>query len=296
MKSGLESEEMARVLEATKADMMVGLKHREAYLCKMKLEEAEDELSDFRIWFDILGKNSKDISQRDSIETKKGTSARKRSGSKSVTLEALEDDIRRLQLQYKNLVSEKSCQVTALVAENKFAWNQFNALESQYTDNLNTKQSELDKANKRIEALMSDMEELRSSIAEKDEIIERLKAELSRKKADASRFQQVSTTSGDVESLRKSRSASCTPVIKRCAAGGRTYVMGGKNSGRDPCNITLKKENSAPHVPDIQKENEKGSRSSKRKKEDAKPISETPKLFTSTFKVPRLKTSSPRTR
>lgn len=296
MKSGLESEEMARVLEATKADMMVGLKHREAYLCKMKLEEAEDELTDFRIWFDILGKNSKDISQRAPIETKKGTSGRKRSGSKSVTLEALEDDIRRLQLQYKNLVSEKSCQVTALVAENKFAWNQFNVLESQYTDKLNTKQSELDKANKRIEALMSDMEELRSSIAEKDEIIERLKAELSRKKADASRFQQVSITSGEVESLRKSRSASCTPVIKRCAAGGRTYVMSGKNSGRDPCNITVKKENSASHVPDLQKENEKGSRSSKRKKEDAKPISETPKLFTSTFKVPRLKTSSPKTR
>lgn len=37
MKIDLESEEMARVLEAKKADMMVGLKHREAYLCKMKL-------------------------------------------------------------------------------------------------------------------------------------------------------------------------------------------------------------------------------------------------------------------
>lgn len=242
------------------------------------IEEAEDELTDFRIWFFILGKNSKvcshgfsslhnhihctvsklfnkfqDISQRDSIETKKGTSARKRSDSKSVTLEALEDDIRRLQLQYKNLVSEKSCQVTALVEENKFAWNQFNVLDSQYTDKLNTKQSELDKANKRIEALMSDMVQLRSSNAEKDEIIERLKAELSRKKADASRLQQVSRTSGE----RKSRSASCTPVIKRCAAGGRTSVMGGKNSGGDPCNITVKKENSAPRVPDLQKENEK---------------------------------------
>ncbi|KAK8552456.1 hypothetical protein V6N12_041051 [Hibiscus sabdariffa] len=296
IKCELQTEEMIRVLEATKADMMVGLKHREAFLCKMKLEETEDELTDFRVWFDILSKSSEGISQRDPIETKKGMSGGKRSGSKSVTLETLKDDIRKLNIQYKNLVSEKSSQATALMAENKFAWNQFNVLESQYTDKLNSKQFELEKANKRIEALISDMEELRSSNAEKDEIIERLKAELSQKEADASRFQEASKISRDVELSRKSSSASCTPVIKRCTTGGRTSVLRGKNGSRDRCDIIVRKENSAPHVPDLQKNNEKGSRSSKRKKDDAIPLSETPKLFSSTFKVPRLKTSSPKTR
>ncbi|GMI90682.1 hypothetical protein like AT1G19980 [Hibiscus trionum] len=296
IKSELQSEEMARMLEATKADMIVGLKQREAFLCKMKLEETEDELTDFRVWFDILSKSSEDISQRDPIETQKGMSGGKRSGSKSVTLETLKDDVRRLKLQYKNLVSEKSSQATALMAENKFAWKQLNVLESQYTDKLNSKQSELEKANKRIEALISDMEELRSSNAEKDEIIQRLKAELSQKEADASRFQQASKISRDVELSRKSTSASHTPVIKRCTAGGRTSLLGGKNGSRDRCNIIVRKENSSPHVPDLQKNNEKGSRSSKRKRDDAILHSETPKLFTSTFKVPRLKASSPRTR
>ncbi|KAE8715273.1 Detected protein of unknown function [Hibiscus syriacus] len=226
MESELQSEEMVRVLEAAKADMLVGLKQRKAFLCEMKLdflnwlitEESEDESTDFR-----------DISQRDLIETKKGMLGGKRSGSKSVTLETLEDNVRRIKLQYENLVSEKSSQATALMAENN-------------------KQSELEKANKRIETLISDMEELRSSNAEKDEIIESLKAELSQKEADASRFQEASKISWDVELSRKSKTASCTP----------------------------------------------GSRSTKRKKDDAIPLSETPKLFTPTFKVPRLKTSSPK--
>ncbi|XWS14461.1 hypothetical protein CRYUN_Cryun35bG0011500 [Craigia yunnanensis] len=258
MKSDLESKEMERVLEAAKADMMVGLKHREAYLCKMKLEETEDELTDFRIWFDILSKNSRDISQRYPQETKKGMSGRKHSGSNSVTLRTLEDDVRRLKLEYENLASEKSSQVAALMAENKSAWNQFNVLESQCTDKLNSKHSELEKANRKVEALFSNIEELRSSNAGKDEIIERLKAEVSQKEADASRFhEEVSKISREVELLRKSRSASCTPVIKRCAAGGRTSVLGDKNGGRDGCNILVKKESPALHVLDLLKDNEK---------------------------------------
>ncbi|XVE69736.1 hypothetical protein DITRI_Ditri10aG0015000 [Diplodiscus trichospermus] len=297
MKSDLESKEMARVLEAAKADMMVGLKHREAYLCKLKLGETEDELTDFRIWFDILSKNSTDICLKDPKETKNGMSGRKGSGSKSVTLRTLEANVRRLKLEYENLASEKSSQVAALMAENKFAWNQFNILESQCTDKLNSKSSQLEKANRKIEELISSMEELRSSNAEKDEIIDRLKSEVSQKEADASRYcEEVSKLSREVELLRKSRSSSCTPVIKRCAMGGRTSFPEGKSGGRDGCNANLKKERSAPRVSDILGDSGKGSRSLKRKKNDEIPIFETPKLFTSTFKVPRLKASSPKTR
>ncbi|XVF35960.1 hypothetical protein REPUB_Repub19eG0017000 [Reevesia pubescens] len=297
MKNDLEMKEMARMLGAAKANLMAGLKHREAYLCQLKLEETEDELIDFRILFDILSKNSKDISQRDPKETKNGMTGRKDSGSKSVTLRTMEDKVKRLKLEYENLASEKSSQVAALTAENKFAWNQFNLLESQCTDKLNNKHSELEKANRKIEALISNMEELSSSNAEKDEIIERLKSEVSQKEADARRFhEEVSKMAGEVELLRKSRSASCTPVIKDCTAGGRTSVLGGRNGGRDGCNVIVKKEGSAPRVPDLLKDNGKGNRSSKRKKDDEIPISETPKLFTSTFKVPRLKACSPRTR
>ncbi|KAE8701897.1 Detected protein of unknown function [Hibiscus syriacus] len=180
------------------------------------------------------------------------------------------------------------------MAENKFAWNQFNVLESQYTDKLNIKQSELEKVNQRIEALISDMEELRSSNAEKDGIIERLKAELSQKDADASRFQEASKISQDIDLSRKSATASSTPLLKRCTAGRKTSVLGGKNGSRDRCNIIARKENSAPHVYDLQKNNEREAEARREKKDDAIPLAETPILFTSTFKVPRLKTSSPK--
>ncbi|XP_022772652.1 uncharacterized protein LOC111315298 isoform X2 [Durio zibethinus] len=253
MTRDLELKEMARVLEAAKADMMVGLKHREAYLCKLKLEATEDELTDFRIWFDILSKNSKDPK-----ETKNGMSGRKDSGSKSVILRTSEADLRRLKLEYENLALEKNSQVATLVAENKFAWNQFNILESQYTEKLKSKNSELEKANTKIEALISNMEELRSSNTEKDEIIERLKSEVSQKEADASRFhEEVSKISREVELLRKYGSSSCTHVIKRCAAGRRTSILGGKNGGSEGCNVIVQKENSAPHVPDLLKDNGK---------------------------------------
>lgn len=142
------------------------------------------------------------------------------------------------------------------MAENKFAWNQLSILETQYTDKLNSKLSELEKANQKIEALISHMEELRSSNTEKDEIIERLKSEVSQKEADASRFrEEVSIISREVEFLRKSKCSSCTPTIKRCTAGGRTSVKGAKNGGRDGCNDIVKKESSASRAPDLVKEN-----------------------------------------
>ncbi|KAK5831647.1 uncharacterized protein LOC108486210 isoform X1 [Gossypium arboreum] len=296
MRTDLESKEMTRLLEAAKADMIVGLKQREAFLCKLKLEETSDELTDFRIWFDILCKNSNDVSLRDPKGTKKGMLGDEDIGSKSVNLKTLEGNLRRLKLKYENLASEKSCQIAALMAENKFAWNQFNIMETQFTDKLNSKNFELDKANRKIEALISSMEELRSSNAEKDEMIQILKSELSQKEADASRFHEVSKMSRQVEFLRKPRSSSHTPVIKHCTAREGTSVLGDENGGRSKCSITMKKGSSAPHVHDSLKDNGRGSRSSKRKKDDEIRISETPNLFTSTFKVPRLRDSSPKSR
>lgn len=176
-------------------------------------------------------------------------------GSKSVTLKTLEGNKRRLKLNYENLASEKSSKFAALMAENKFAWNQFNIMETQFTDKLNSKNFKLDKANRKIEALISSMEELRSSNAEKDEMIQILKSELSQKEADASRFHEVSKMSRQVEFLRKPRSSSHTPVIKHCAAGEGTSVLGDKNGGGNECSVTMKKGSSAPHVHDSLKDN-----------------------------------------
>ncbi|GLT73149.1 hypothetical protein SLA2020_450270 [Shorea laevis] len=266
MKRNLEAKEMECLVEASKGEFLVGMKQKEASLCRWKLEEAEDLLGDFRVWFDFLTITPKDISQRNPTETNEGVAAGKDSSSISGSSGKLEGNVREKELEYQNTTSEKNSQISALLSENKFVWNQHNHLESVLTDKLQSKHAKLKEANKKIEALVSSMEELKSSNIEKDQIIERLTDEVSQKEADLN--------------ILKSRIASVTPMLTRCKARG----------SRDETN-GVKKVSSADQFSDTLKNTDKGSKGSKRKVDEVVFIDETPSLFTSTFKVPKLKSS-----
>ncbi|KAI4336779.1 hypothetical protein L6164_015261 [Bauhinia variegata] len=68
----------------------------------------------------------------------------------------------------------------------------------------------------------------------------------------------------------------------------------GNKSSKSRSNISLKKATSALHALVSAKESEKGNRSLRKRKEaPIIPLSETPKLFSSNFKVPKLKNPSP---
>ncbi|GLT92005.1 hypothetical protein SLE2022_098640 [Rubroshorea leprosula] len=266
LKHKLEGKQMESLLEEAKGDFMVGMKQKEASISKLRLEEAEDLLSDFRVWLDFLTDNSKDVSQRNPTKTSKRLAGGKDSSSISGSSRNFKGEVRRLELESPISASEKNSQISALLSENKFAWNQYNLLESELTNKLHCKNAELEEANKKIEALISGMEELKSSNSEKDQIIERLKGEVSQKEADLNRL--------------KFKTDSVTPVLRPCKAEG----------SRDQRN-TVKKIPSADQVHDSPKDTNKGSQGSKRKVHEVIPISETPSFFTSTFKVPKLKTS-----
>ncbi|KAK2660723.1 hypothetical protein Ddye_007256 [Dipteronia dyeriana] len=303
MKSSMEAQEMMRFLEAAKSDMVVGLKQREASFLKLKLENTGDELADFRAWFDLL-KNNPTFLQA--------------SGSKPIGSKMIEGDVKRLKLEYDKLALEKRKEVSSLLVEKEFVWHQFKLMESELTNKLNSKRAEVDQANENIANLLASTEQLQSSNNEKDKCIASLKTNISEMEAGAGKLNdKISKLSRELELLRKSRNGSVTPMLNRCTAGGRTSNLQGKNGARNEksesasvtpvaagdrilktnnsilkgSNVVVKKELPA-QVPDLV-ETKKGSRSSKRKVADAIifPDDDTPKLFTSQFKVPKLKSS-----
>ncbi|KAH7848689.1 hypothetical protein Vadar_006129 [Vaccinium darrowii] len=164
--------------------------------------------------------------------------------------------------------NENSPQVLALLAERDFVWNQYKMREKDLTDRLKDKSREVEQVNEQIQKLLSSMERLQSSNSELEE-------------ASVKKSEEISRLSRELELLKKGGSVSTTPVLRRCSARSRS------NEGNDARNISLKKESHPSRVV------EKVSRSSKRTALEPIPTSEIPKLFTSAFKVPKLKNSSP---
>ncbi|GAV63621.1 hypothetical protein CFOL_v3_07139 [Cephalotus follicularis] len=289
MKSELEAQKMTCVLEAAKSDLIVSMRLRESYISKLKLECTDDELIDLKLLCDIISQNP----QADSIETDNGKKVGGDNNLKSSSSEKLAGEVRRLKRECKKLVSEKGSEVSALLAEKKFIWNQYRVLEDNLTDKLKSKQAEVEVANEKIATLLASIEKLQSSNNEKDEAIVRLTAKVSKMEADANKWgEEISRLSRELELLRKSRSASVTPLLNRCRERARSSNLGGIYSGSDRSNVVVKKESSMVQVSDPLK----GSRTLKRKVVDNNTILETPTLFSSAFKVPKVKDSSLRVR
>ncbi|KAL5845294.1 hypothetical protein ACOSQ4_011252 [Xanthoceras sorbifolium] len=313
IKNDMEAQEMIRFLDSMKSDMMIGLKHRESSLLKLKLENTGDELADFRAWFDLLKYNPTD------------------SGSEPVGSKMLEGEVKRLKLEYDKLACEKGKEVSSLLVEKEFVWHQYKLLDSELTNKLNSKRAEVDQANEKIANVLASLEQLQSSNNEKDKCIASLKTNIAEMEAGTGKLNdEISRLSRELELLRKSRNGSVTPMLNRCTAGDRTSNLRGKNGGnendivlkkellrksgsasvtpvtagatilrpknsiRSGSNVVVKKELPA-QVPDLGETN-KGTRSSKRKLVDVTHIPDTPKLFTSDFKVPKLKSSLPNLR
>lgn len=292
MKNDIMAQEMARLLESAKSNLLIGLKQKEAFFCKLELEYTEDELADFKAWFDFLTENSKDISLEDSMNAYKEKAGGEHSSLKAADDRRLESEARRLKLQYQDLASEKSCDVSALLRENGFAWEQYRHLESELTSKLKSKDAEAAQANEKVSNLLFRLEQLQSSDHDKDKTIAQLKVKVADMEAKSKKQNaEIARLSQQIESLRKSRSSSVTPVLKRCA-GAITLNSGSLNSSKDGHNIVVMKDASLAQLPCPAKGTEKGSWRLKRKAADFMLISETPKLFTSNFKVPKLKNSS----
>lgn len=301
-------QEKERLVEAAKSDLLMGLKKREVSLCKLKLESTDDELVDFKVLIDFLSHECLDPNGISKVGDKeKGSRGDNNLKSVKTTKEEeqcakrLEGEVRKLKWEYENLASRNSAEVSALLAEQNFVWNQYKIMESNYSNKLNSKHVEVEQANEKIDNLLVGMEQLESLNNEKDDKIVKLKTDLAKMETETKKKnEEISRLSKEVELLRKSRSASVTPILNRCTEKQKTSGQG-KNKSWIGRNISIKKETPASEKNTekkkessvSEKNTEKKSRGSKRKEINVTPTSETPRLFTSTFKIPKLKNSSP---
>ncbi|KAJ4843665.1 hypothetical protein Tsubulata_010169 [Turnera subulata] len=282
MSNDLTEKEMTCLVLAAKSELLTGLKQREASFNKLKLEKVEDELADFRGWFDYLSDKLSKSSKENELQEERNNTLNS-AGSKT-----LKDEVRRLQLQYEKLSSDKSNEISALLSEKQFVWNQYNILESNLSNKLEGKQAEVEQANEKIAKLLATLESLQSSISEKDETIGRLTAKVSEMETDGIRWkQEISKLSQELELLRKS-TCSQTPVLKACKGRAKTSRLQGASSGQE--NIVVKKELVSNRLATFPvKKTAKDSKSLKRGEVEIIDIQDTPKLFTSSFKIPKLK-------
>lgn len=292
MKDDLLLQDMERSLQTSKSDLLTGMKQSELYLCRLKIEHSEAELEDFKSFFDDLishrNSNPQDSSLRSASEPAQANGGRESGLSacgntdEARRSKALEGEVRRLRCEYEKLASEKSLEVSALVAEKKFVWNQYNVIQDDFSSKLETKQLELERAHLKVEKLLATLEQLQSSNNEKDGVIATLRNQMGKMETDSCKLKdEISRLSHNLELQRKSMNATATPVLNPCKAGTRPSSLGGKNGTKSRSNVTVNKDASSAQP----------SHSGNQKKRGADDISNlgTPRLFTSSFKVPKLK-------
>ncbi|GMH18019.1 hypothetical protein Nepgr_019860 [Nepenthes gracilis] len=295
MKRETELAELARLVDAAKADLMMGFKRREALCYKLKLEDSQDELTDFKAWFDFLCPRRPDQLDTSVDETLKGkrgeTTTSKildRTKPQCLLHQTLEEEVKRLKHENNKLSVKNSSEVSALLSEKDFVWNQYRNLESSYIDKLSIKNDQVKELNERILKLLASIEELQSLKAEKDGKIASMEAVVANLEAEAKKKnEQATKLSKELELLRGLKTAApfVTPALKHCQIEQKICRLEGRSSSQNSRSANVKKESASMQVVHGQ-----GNKIMKRKSMD----SETPNLFTSSFKIPKLRSSTPR--
>lgn len=256
--------EMERAVESSKAEMLLSVKQTESLMHKLVLENTQSDLEGFKEWFDLLS--------RKCAEPK----------------EPLEKELKKLKQENERLIAKKTPEVSALLKERDFVWNQWKTMETDLTNKLKSKEAEVEQQDSKIKSLLAGMEELQASNKEKDDMIANLESKMIKLEADSLiKSKEITRLSRELEAVKKSKSDPVTPLLRSCTAETRRMQLGGKNSITHNRNVTENKELNSSQVA------KEGSRNSKRKTGESSSISGIPRLMTSTFKAPKVK-SSPR--
>ncbi|KAA0065164.1 myosin-11-like [Cucumis melo var. makuwa] len=280
LKGELALRDMERSLEASKLDLNTSMKQRDSFLRQITSEHSNDELQDFKELFSLLCTKitvTSDVTSR--TFSNSGKTNKRTRNSKAFNIE-----IERLQNAYEKLESERSSEVTALLAEKTFVWNQYNIMENDYKSKLRHERREVELGRTKIENLLANMEQLQSLNDEKDCTIAALESKLEKMEVDSRKLNdEISRISHEMEVLRKDNCASVTSVLNRCTSGNRTFGLGVKEKEKGSgSNIIVRKK--------AYSKTRKEDGSLKRKR-DLISESMTPKLFTSSFKPPKLRSS-----
>uniref|UniRef100_A0A7N1A4B6 Uncharacterized protein n=2 Tax=Kalanchoe fedtschenkoi TaxID=63787 RepID=A0A7N1A4B6_KALFE len=300
MKCDMAIEDGVRSLQAAKSDLLAGSAQGETARLKLMLDYAENELAeDHKNYLDALHQKtsqSKDLSERDSTRSskKKGFEAGEGVVIVDTHSDVLKSEIQLLGAENEKLSLKKTAEVSGLLLEKDFVCHQLKTLESDYADKLRRKADEVDKANEKITNLVARMEELQSTNSEKDKTIKALESEIAKMEADAgAQRNELSRVNKELETFRKSRDAAATLSLRPRSPESSRPPPRSKNNDKSRSGIQVKKEQFHPKESNHASRSEKGSRGIKRETTDVNTIPGTPKLFSSSFKAPKLKHPSP---
>ncbi|GER26606.1 cytomatrix family protein [Striga asiatica] len=286
---------MDQKFEASRAEFFLGLKEREAFVYKHRYENVDSELADFRQWFDYLVQKCEE--PKDDVSSK-GEGSRNK---------ALQNEVKKLKCEIEKCKSDKNTEVTALLAEKNFVWHQLKKTEDDLNKEIKRKDEEVKHAHEKLRHIVNASEELQVSH-------EKLRTDFSRLESDSVRkSEEISRLLKEID-LLKSRSESPSTLLHPCKISER----GGKSSG-DTSNgggvIKVKKEADNSRSSGKTSQTKQTARkstgrgkapkkpftgstsninSSKRKAVEVITIEDSPRLFTSNFKVPKLKPSASR--
>lgn len=119
-------------------------------------------------------------------------------------------------------------------------------MESNYSKKINSTHAEVEQANEKIDSLLTGMQQLETLNNEKDEKIVNLETDLAKIEIETKKKnEEISRLSKEVELLRKSRSASATPILNSCTGKQKTCNLKAKSKGRNRRSIIVKTETKA---------------------------------------------------
>ncbi|GMH23793.1 hypothetical protein Nepgr_025636 [Nepenthes gracilis] len=256
MKREMALAELARSVELAKADLVRDFKDREAFLYKLKLEHMEDELTDFKAWFDFRSHRCQDqkyISPHKMYETSKdketdGSPSRIVNSKKAEChYETLEDEVKRLKFEYDKLSVKHNHEVSALLSEKDFVWNHYRNMEGEYVDQLRMKNEEVDRLNEDIVKLLASMEELQSTNMEKKGKIACVEANVAKLEAETKmKNEEISRLSKEVELSRGLKSSHpFTPLLNPCMIEPKASRLEGNGGSQNERSTNVKKESSS---------------------------------------------------
>lgn len=135
---------------------------------------------------------------------------------------ALQDEVRKLKSEIQRY-KLKDSEISALLAEKNFVWNQYKEMETTFNEQLRKKRDEVENANEKVQILASRADELQI-------LNEKLRGNITKMESESSqKNEEISELRKEIESL-KSRSGSASTLLRPCRADATSSSKRGKNS------------------------------------------------------------------
>lgn len=226
------------------------------------VENGENDLADFREWFDYLSQKCSEptvcsvlftclvvfplihthtyictcifsfcSSFSYNLQDMSNDVSNKGEGSRN---KALQDEVWKLKSEIEKCKLEKNSEISALLAEKNFVWNQFKKMEEDFNIQLRKKSDEVEHANEKVRMLVNRAEELQMSN-------EKLRTDFTKMESESvQKNEEIFKLLKKIE-LLKSRSGSESPLLRPCRAEAVASSRGGKNRTNGSV-VTVKKE------------------------------------------------------